>query len=107
MPSVATWWCGQEEPRRDVLEHLEKLVIKPTFPRFGQHAEFPATMSAETRRALAARIEAHPDAVRRAGTGGSLHRAGPHTPRARAAPRRAARARGLGRHVVRRPARAG
>ena len=33
MPSVATWWCGQEEPRRYVLEHLEQLVIKPTFPR--------------------------------------------------------------------------
>ncbi|HZI80821.1 MAG TPA: circularly permuted type 2 ATP-grasp protein [Vicinamibacterales bacterium] len=60
MPSVATWWCGQDEPRREVLEHLEKLVIKPVFPRFGQHAEFPATMSAEKRRALAARIEAHP-----------------------------------------------
>ena len=41
MPSVATWWCGQDEPRRHVLEHLDTLVIKPAFPRFGQHAEFP------------------------------------------------------------------
>ncbi|HWN86932.1 MAG TPA: circularly permuted type 2 ATP-grasp protein, partial [Vicinamibacterales bacterium] len=60
MPSVATWWCGHEKPRRHVLEHLETVVIKPAFPRFGHHAEFPATMTAEARRALAARIEAHP-----------------------------------------------
>jgi uncharacterized alpha-E superfamily protein len=60
MPSVATWWCGQDAPRQEVLEHLDKLVIKPAFPRFGQHAEFPAAMSAEKRRALAARIEANP-----------------------------------------------
>ena len=32
MPSVATWWCGQEVPRRYVLEHLKELVIKPAFP---------------------------------------------------------------------------
>ena len=36
LPSVATWWCGQDAPRRHVLENLERLVIKPTFPQFGQ-----------------------------------------------------------------------
>ncbi|HEV2199269.1 MAG TPA: circularly permuted type 2 ATP-grasp protein [Bryobacteraceae bacterium] len=61
MPSVATWWCGDEEPRRYVLEHLEELVIKPTFPRYGQNAEFPATMSEAARRELAHRIEARPE----------------------------------------------
>jgi uncharacterized circularly permuted ATP-grasp superfamily protein/uncharacterized alpha-E superfamily protein len=60
MPSVATWWCGQDGPRRQVLEQLDTLVIKPAFPRFGQHAEFPAGLSSEARRALAARIDAHP-----------------------------------------------
>lgn len=60
LPSVATWWCGQDEPRRQVLENLERLVIKPTFPRFGQQAEFPATMTADARRELAARIAAAP-----------------------------------------------
>ena len=29
MPSVATWWCGQEDPCRYVLDHPEGLVIKP------------------------------------------------------------------------------
>jgi uncharacterized circularly permuted ATP-grasp superfamily protein/uncharacterized alpha-E superfamily protein len=60
LPSVATWWCGQAGPRRRVLDRLEQVVIKPTFPRFGTHAEFPARMSDEERRALAQRIEAQP-----------------------------------------------
>ena len=61
MPSVATWWCGGKEQRQYVLDHLDELVIKPTFPRFGQGAEFPAKMSAAARRELADRIEAQPE----------------------------------------------
>lgn len=61
MPSVATWWCGGKEPRRYVLDHLEELVIKPTFPRFGQKAEFPAKMSEAERHELANRIEERPE----------------------------------------------
>ena len=61
MPSVATWWCGQDEPRQQVLDSLDRVVIKPAFPRFGQHAEFPATMTTEARDELAARLNARPD----------------------------------------------
>ena len=61
MPSVATWWCGQAEPRRYVLEHLRDLVIKPAFPRFGQHPEFPEAMDSDSYEALARRIEARPE----------------------------------------------
>ena len=32
IPTVATWWCGQEEPFKEVAEKLANLVIKPTFP---------------------------------------------------------------------------
>ena len=32
IPTVATWWCGQEGPLQYVLDHLESLVLKPTFP---------------------------------------------------------------------------
>ena len=60
MPSVATWWCGQDGPRRQVLDQLSRVVIKPAFPRTGQQVEFPASMTAEAREALAARIEARP-----------------------------------------------
>jgi uncharacterized circularly permuted ATP-grasp superfamily protein/uncharacterized alpha-E superfamily protein len=61
MPSVATWWCGDEHPRRYVLEHLDELVIKPTYPRFGQKVEFPATMGVAARKELIQRIQAKPD----------------------------------------------
>jgi uncharacterized circularly permuted ATP-grasp superfamily protein/uncharacterized alpha-E superfamily protein len=61
MPSVATWWCGQEEPRRYVMEHLKELVIKPAFPRFGQHPEFPETLPAGAYENLVRRIQAQPE----------------------------------------------
>src|SRR6266853_1092416 len=61
MPSVATWWCGDEKPRSYVIEHLDQLVIKPAFPRFGQRVEFPASMSDADRDHLARRIAAQPE----------------------------------------------
>jgi len=61
LPSVATWWCGQEEPRRYVLDRLEELVIKPAFPRFGLHPKFPSRLTAAERALLAREIEAHPE----------------------------------------------
>ena len=35
LPSVATWWCGQEAAREHVLDNLESLVIKPSFRERG------------------------------------------------------------------------
>ena len=61
MPSVATWWCGQDRERRFVLDHLPDLVIKPAFRRAGEIPVFPAQMSAAERATLAARIEADPE----------------------------------------------
>jgi len=61
MPSVATWWCGQEGPRKYVLEHLDEVVIKPAFPRFGKKVEFPAMLKRAELADLARRIEAHPE----------------------------------------------
>lgn len=29
LPSIPTWWCGRDEDRRYVLEHLPQLVIRP------------------------------------------------------------------------------
>ncbi len=31
LPSIATWWCGQAQPRQYVLDNLKRLVIKPAF----------------------------------------------------------------------------
>lgn len=61
MPSVATWWCGQQEPRRYVEEHLLEVVIKPAFPRFGQHPDFPFSMRRAALEALVRRIDARPE----------------------------------------------
>src|SRR5271157_1778404 len=35
LPSVATWWCGQTSALKWVLEHLDTLVVKPSFPSSG------------------------------------------------------------------------
>ena len=61
MPSVATWWCGQEKPLRYVLDHLSELVIKPAFPGFGKKVEFPAMLRRAELADLEARIRAHPE----------------------------------------------
>jgi uncharacterized circularly permuted ATP-grasp superfamily protein/uncharacterized alpha-E superfamily protein len=61
LPSVATWWCGQEQALREVREHLPNLVIKPTFPRYGLRSEFPDVLSEAGRAELIRRIEARPE----------------------------------------------
>ena len=61
MPSVATWWCGQDGPRRYVLEHLDQLTITSAFSQGEPHAKFPGAMGAQEREDLARRIAAEPD----------------------------------------------
>ena len=62
LPSVATWWCGEQAAMDYVRAHMDDLVIKSvhgigTFqPIFGQD------LDAAQRDALLARIEATPDA---------------------------------------------
>lgn len=61
IPSVATWWCGQPKERQYVLENLKKLIVKPAFPRFGQHPIFGANLDSDEREALARKILARPE----------------------------------------------
>jgi uncharacterized circularly permuted ATP-grasp superfamily protein/uncharacterized alpha-E superfamily protein len=61
LPSVATWWCGQEEPRRYVLGHLNDLVIKPAFSHVGHHPKFPATMQPSALEGLVRKIQSQPE----------------------------------------------
>jgi len=61
MPSVATWWCGQAGPLQYVLDHLDELIIKPAFHRFGQNTVFPSSLNSEKRAELRERIKAHPE----------------------------------------------
>ncbi|MFW5883536.1 MAG: circularly permuted type 2 ATP-grasp protein [Verrucomicrobiota bacterium] len=61
MPSVATWWCGQEEERRYVIEHIDSLAIKPTFWESNIPSYFGPKLSAAQRSELIAAIEARPE----------------------------------------------
>lgn len=60
LPSVATWWCGQQSARKYVLEHLDELFIKPAFRSRvkGSHPERDLTKA--EREALAAGIRFQP-----------------------------------------------
>ena len=60
LPSVATWWCGQEEALAYVEEHLDELVLKPAFPGPQMDPIFGARLAAAEREALIARIRARP-----------------------------------------------
>jgi uncharacterized circularly permuted ATP-grasp superfamily protein/uncharacterized alpha-E superfamily protein len=60
IPTVATWWCGQQKPLSYVADHLDDLVVKPTFP--GTHDPiFGANLSQAEREKLLARVKAEPD----------------------------------------------
>jgi uncharacterized circularly permuted ATP-grasp superfamily protein/uncharacterized alpha-E superfamily protein len=61
LPSVATWWCGQDETRRYVLEHCKELVVKPAFADPGRHPEFPENMQRAAYENLLRRIQATPE----------------------------------------------
>ena len=60
MPTVATWWCGQEKPLSYAVDHLEELVIKPSFPGTGGDPIFGQELSAAERAGLIAKMRARP-----------------------------------------------
>jgi uncharacterized circularly permuted ATP-grasp superfamily protein/uncharacterized alpha-E superfamily protein len=60
LPSAATWWCGQPEALRYVLDNLDVLVIKPAFPSKGMEPVFGGKLSADERSRLVARITESP-----------------------------------------------
>jgi uncharacterized circularly permuted ATP-grasp superfamily protein/uncharacterized alpha-E superfamily protein len=60
MPTVATWWCGQEKPLAEVVENLDHLVLKPTFPTPRYQPIFGARLSASQGQELIAKIRATP-----------------------------------------------
>jgi len=60
LPSVATWWCGQEKELAYVREHLGELVVKRTFLRGGGQPIFAGAMTEPVRAELLAEIERSP-----------------------------------------------
>jgi len=61
LPSVATWWCGQETARKYVLEHLDELVLKPSFRSHLRMPDPDKPLNHEECAALKRHIEFDPD----------------------------------------------
>ncbi len=60
MPSVATWWCGEEEECKYVLEHLDELIVRKAFRIVDEPPLRPAEMSKQERQELREQIKARP-----------------------------------------------
>ena len=60
LPSVATWWCGDEAARAHVLDHLDELVIKPAYPSVRRERTFGRRLPEGQRARLADRIARPP-----------------------------------------------
>jgi len=60
IPSVATWWCGDEPARKYVLEHLDSLTICPAFDPSPTKAMRPKLMSKDKRQTLVDAIRRRP-----------------------------------------------
>ncbi len=45
LPSLATWWCGEQAVMQDVLPQLKHCVIKPTYPGSGMDSVIGQTLS--------------------------------------------------------------
>jgi len=57
---VQTWWCGREDDRRYVLDHLGELVVKPVGDSGGYGVVIGPDVTRETLIRVARRIERHP-----------------------------------------------
>jgi uncharacterized circularly permuted ATP-grasp superfamily protein/uncharacterized alpha-E superfamily protein len=60
LPSVPTWWCGDEEGRRHVLADFDRMVIKPITRGAGPTTVFPWELSSDRRAEVRRQIEANP-----------------------------------------------
>jgi uncharacterized circularly permuted ATP-grasp superfamily protein/uncharacterized alpha-E superfamily protein len=60
LPSVATWWCGDERHRTHVLANLERLVIRRIYREPRGLPVFGGQLSRAERQALEERIRARP-----------------------------------------------
>ena len=60
LQSVPARWCGDADDLRYVLEHLERMVIKPTFPVASRQPIFASTLTVAQRTELADEIRAQP-----------------------------------------------
>ena len=60
MPSVATWWCGEHAALNTVIETMDKLVIKPSFPQLRLAPVFGQDLNALEKEKLIKAIQINP-----------------------------------------------
>jgi uncharacterized circularly permuted ATP-grasp superfamily protein/uncharacterized alpha-E superfamily protein len=60
LPSVATWWCGQEQALNWVLGHLDQVVVKPAFPLLGMEPVFGAGLANAQKKEMAEQLRSRP-----------------------------------------------
>lgn len=62
LPSVATWWCGEQPAMEYVVEHFDQLVIKGAYPEQRMEPQFGRELRGMARQALLHRIRQMPHA---------------------------------------------
>ena len=60
LPSVATWWCGEPPALDYVVTHLEKLVVKATYPNQKFEPRFGRDLGIKERALLIRRLRGRP-----------------------------------------------
>ena len=60
MPSVATWWCGEPAALDEVIDKLDQLVIKPTFPQLRLPIVFGQDLKGNARKAFINDLRSNP-----------------------------------------------
>src|ERR1700683_440593 len=60
LPSVATWWCGQEYALDWVLDHLGEVVVKPAFPLRGMEPIFGSDLAKAEKQKIGDQLRARP-----------------------------------------------
>ncbi|MFM6985478.1 MAG: circularly permuted type 2 ATP-grasp protein [Hydrogenophaga sp.] len=61
LPSLPTWWCGEDAALREALSLLRSSVIKPTFPRSGREAVMGQRLSPRELDEWSGRMVRQPD----------------------------------------------
>ena len=62
MPSVGTWWCGEQTALEFTIRHLDQLVIKGSFPSQRMDPVFGNALRGAPREEMIARLRARPQA---------------------------------------------
>jgi uncharacterized circularly permuted ATP-grasp superfamily protein/uncharacterized alpha-E superfamily protein len=60
LPSVATWWCGQDKEKKYVLDHLETLIIRKIYRSADNRSIYGGSLSKEELNQLRAQIDRSP-----------------------------------------------